>query len=149
LDDTTSYSKFGSIAETIKQLISTYGVYGYGKNTPGRKEIKPHDRICIYEVGKGIVSHGTVATYPKNQIHPALDYEKFPWVFEIEDSRLYLDDPVELTPELRKQLDAFKDKNIENWSWFVQSTRKLTKKDFKLLINQKSQSNPENLNSYF
>ncbi|NEO55662.1 MAG: hypothetical protein F6K54_22890 [Okeania sp. SIO3B5] len=60
--------------------------------------------------------------------------DRYPWVFELEKSCLYLDNPVVLDEELRNKLDAFLGRGDNStWSWFVQVTRKISANDFVVL----------------
>jgi hypothetical protein len=63
--------------------------------------------------------------------------EKYPWVFRLDDVRLYLGEPVVIDAALRNRLAAFRDRDPEKfWGWFVQATRKITENDFNVLTNQ-------------
>lgn len=129
----TRYKKFGTTSETIKALLGEYKIFGYRENTPGRKIIKPGDLICIYEAGNGIVADAEVASYPEKFEHPALDFDTFPWVFNLKNVNFYFDKPIFIVESLRTKLDAFDGKKSNNWAWFVQSAHKLSKNDFFLL----------------
>ena len=60
------------------------------------------------------------------------------YIFGLYNVRLYLDREIVIDVGLRSQLEAFAGKDpIKNWGWFVQSTHKLTKKDFLSLTGQK------------
>ena len=121
--------------ECIKNLVGEEKVFAYGERTPGRKFLKPGDWICFYATGKGAIGHAKVLSKPEKKPHPkVLDPEKYPWTFRLEEVKLYLDDPKIIDAEMRKKLNAFKDKTLQkNWGWFLYSTRKISEKDFKLI----------------
>jgi hypothetical protein len=49
----------------------------------------------------------------------------------------WLRSPLEITAKVRTDLDAFKGRSAEaNWSWLVQTTRRLTATDFRRLTRQ-------------
>jgi hypothetical protein len=124
-----------SAEQCIQKLVGTEHVYAFGHHTPGRKHIKPGDRICFYATTKGVIAHARVASVPENKPHPKVSHsEQFPWVFDVTDPVLYLNKPVIVDAELRSQLDAFKGKDLyQSWAWFVQATHKLSEHDFQLL----------------
>jgi len=121
--------------EEIKILVGEEKIYAFGERTPGRRCIKPGDRICFYAAGNGVVAHAKVASTPERKRHPKIRHpDKYPWVFHLKDVRLYLDNPVIINAELRGKLDAFQGKNPDQgWAWFVQATRRITRRDFELL----------------
>lgn len=125
-----------TVEEALHSLLVQYNVYAYGDRTPGRKTIKPKDKICFYATGKGVMADAIVASYPERRMHEGIkDIENFPWIFDLKDPNLYFENPTIIDADLRAQLDAFKDKDPHesNWAWFVQSTKKISEHDFKLL----------------
>jgi hypothetical protein len=52
----------GETAEQCVQRLVHAGIYAFGDNTPGRKQLKPGDRICFYATGKGIVADAKVVS---------------------------------------------------------------------------------------
>jgi len=125
--------------ECIQTLVGQELIYAFGQRTPGRKHIKPGDWICFYATAKGVVAHANVASVPKCRKHSKVrQSEKYPWIFDLKDPQLYLDDPVILDTELRSKLDAFKDRDLnKRWAWYVQATRNITSHDFNVLTRQK------------
>lgn len=109
--------------------------YVFGDRTPGRKKLKPGDRLCFYESGVGIVVHAEVASVPEQKVPPVKqlkNLDKFPWAFRLRSARMYFDDPVIIDAERRAQLDAFAQKDpLKHWAWFVQGTHQLSEKDFR------------------
>lgn len=127
--------------ECVRTLVGEERIYAFGERTPGRKHLKPGDWMCFYATGgKGVIAHAQVASYPEKNPHPAVRRsERYPWVFHLEDTRLYLDEPTVIDADLRAQLDAFQDKDLnKNWAWFVQATRKITQHDFRILTRQQA-----------
>jgi hypothetical protein len=58
-----------SAKETISMFLKA-GWYVFGDRTPGRKALKPGDRICFYESGVGIVADAEVASIPEQKAPP-------------------------------------------------------------------------------
>lgn len=123
--------------ETIENLVAGEKLYAIGERTPGRKIIKSGDNICFYEAGKGVVAHAEVLTKPKHDPNPLTrNPEAYPYTFKLKNPKIYTETPVIINKDLRAQLDAFKDKDLDRpWAWFVQATRKITKDDFELLTS--------------
>jgi hypothetical protein len=121
--------------ECIQQLVGKHHIYAFGQNTPGRKRIKPGDRIAFYSNGTGVVAHATVASPPENKPHKAVRQSaNYPWVFRLADATLYLKEPVVIDPATRSNLDAFRGKDPnKGWAWFVQGTGRVTGHDFSVL----------------
>lgn len=125
----------GTAEDVVKKLVGQEKIYAFGERTPGRKHLKPGDKICFYATANGVIGHGVVISAPKKENHPGIRHpDKHPWLFRLKDIQVYLDHPVVLDSGLRRQLDAFEGRNPDgNWAWFVQSTRKLTEHDFRML----------------
>jgi hypothetical protein len=121
--------------ECVQRLVGEEKIYAFGERTPGRKHLKPGDWICFYATTKGVVAHARINSKPERKIHPKVrQAERYPWVFGLDEAKLYLDAPVVIDATLRGNLDAFKDRDPnKNWAWFVQSTCRLTERDFDLL----------------
>lgn len=122
-------------AEVIKTIVGKDHIYAFGQNTPGRKHLKPGDKIAFYETGNGVIGHATVDSIPENKPHPNLRHpEKYPWTFRVKAISLYLENPVIIDADLRGQLDVFQNRDAKSpWAWFVQATRKIPEHDFSLL----------------
>ena len=121
--------------EAVETLVGKEKVYAFGERTPGRRHIKPGDRICFYSTGRGIIAHAEVTSLPEKKHHPKVRRpEKYPWVFTLGGVTLYPDEPVVVDADMRSRLDVFQGRDpSKSWSWFVQSTRKVTKHDFDML----------------
>jgi hypothetical protein len=122
--------------EVIGNLVGNKGIYAFGERTPGRRHLKPGDGICFYATGNGVIAHAKVASFPEKKPNPAVrDPERYPWVFNLKDVKIYLENPIVIDAALRAKLDAFagRDPNT-SWAWFVQATRKISNHDFDILV---------------
>jgi hypothetical protein len=126
--------------EVVQQLISTDGIYGFGERTPGRKHVKPGDWIAFYATGKGVVAHAQIVSLPEYKPHPSIRHsERYPWVFQVEEPCLYLDEPIVIDATVRSRLDKFHGRDAStSWAWFVQSTRRISAHDFGVLTGQEA-----------
>jgi len=128
--------------DTIRLLLNA-GWYVFGESTPGRKRLKPGDRICFYETGVGVVAEAVVASHPERR-PPAIKHafktpEKFPWSFKVTDVRFFFETPVAIDVDRRAKLDAFVGRDpTRPWSWFVQGTRIVTEHDFEILVGREA-----------
>ena len=115
-------------------------MWGMGKSTAGRKRLRRGDFACFYAKGIGIVATARISDNA-DSIVPETEWpEKTPYepsVFKVPLADIvWLDHPVDVRQNIF-QLDAFKEKDIsKRWSWFVQSTRRLTEHDYRLLIGR-------------
>jgi len=127
-----------SAEEIIKTLVGKERIYAFGERTPCRKDLKPGDWICFYATTVGIVAHAKVASLPEKKQHPSVHHpEDYPWVFRLNDVKVYTENPVVVDAELRSRLDTFKDRAPDkHWAWFVQATRWVTEHDFHILTRQ-------------
>jgi len=125
--------------EVVYRLVGKNQVYGYGKRTPGRKDLTPGDQIAFYATGEGVVAHAEVASHPDEKANPenhlpTPDAEEYPYIFSLRDPVLYLEEPVVINQSLRGELDAFEGRDLSKaWSWFVQSSREVSEHDFNAL----------------
>jgi hypothetical protein len=128
--------------EVVQNLVGEEKIYAFGERTPGRKHIKPGDWICFYATGNGVIAHARVKTAPEKKHHPKVRHpDKYPWVFCLDKTKLYLDNPTVIDAELRKRLDAFEDRDPgTSWAWFVQATRKVSEHDFRVLTRRQEES---------
>ena len=115
------------------------GMWGMGRSTGGRKWMKEGDRVCFYATGVGVVARAKLAGSTDGLV-TSEEYPE-PTAMEEEVFKIPLKDvqwlpqTVVLDDAFRSRLDAFQDKKQSPiWSWFVQTTRKLTERDFRLLI---------------
>jgi hypothetical protein len=124
--------------ECIHVLVGENQIYAFGDRTPGRKHLKPGDWICFYASGKGVVAHAKVVSSPEKKPHHRVRHsERYPWVFRLDETKLYLDEPIVIDAALRSRLNAFQGRDLNKaWAWFVQATRKITEHDFRILTQQ-------------
>lgn len=122
----------GTAEDTIKRLVGQAKVYAFADRTPGRRHIKPGDWICFYANTRGVVAHARVTSKPEEERHPQVRHpDRYRWVFGLDSVQLYLDQPVVIDSAMRAKLEAFRGRDPEkSWSWFVQSTRRLSQNDF-------------------
>lgn len=112
--------------------------FAFGEHAPKlRDSIKADGSLCFYASGVGVVAKARVVEPPHQDIRfPDLkDPQRWSWIVRLDEVKLFLDSPVIIDREMRAKLDAFKDKNLDNWGWFVQSLFRLTEHDFDLLTN--------------
>lgn len=124
--------------DALQTLVSNEQIYAFGERTPGRRHLKLGDWICFYATTKGIVAHARVLSKPERKPHPEVS-EEYPWVFDLESTQLYLNEPIVIDATVRNQLDAFRGRDPNrSWAWFVQTTRKITEHDFGILTRRQS-----------
>lgn len=118
----------------IRELLDS-GQYVFGERTPGRKSLKPGDRIAFYETGVGVVAEAEVASAPEKRPVEGLRHpDRYPWAFRVTRPRYFYESPVVIDAALRAQLEAFAGRGPgAPWAWFVQSTRVVSRHDFELL----------------
>ena len=114
------------------------GWYVFGESTPGRKRLKPGDRMCFYESGVGVVAEAEVASRPEKKPPIvggfARNLDDYPWSFRVTNPRFFFDYPIVIDSSTRSKMDAFTGRDLQSsWSWFVQGTRSLSEHDFLLL----------------
>lgn len=129
-----------SAKATIAGLLNA-GWYVFSDKTPGRKRLKPGDRLCFYESSVGVVAEAEVASVPERRpptvagVVKSLD--KFPWSFQLTNPRFFFDSPIVIDADLRSKLDAFAKRDpSQSWSWFVQGTKIVSAQDFALLTGK-------------
>ena len=140
--DVTSYwitpiggDEINSGESIVLSKVGEKRMHGLGKRTPGRKGMKAGDWICFYIIGKGVAAHARLASPP--QFEPTIS-PLFPYVLHLDSVRLYLEMPRTLDLQTRTKLDAFKSRTQEGWGWFVTSTHRISKHDFRLLTENSS-----------
>jgi hypothetical protein len=129
---------------TSEQIIRTLlgnNTYFFGERTPRRREIKPGDRMCFYQVQVGVVAEAEVASRAERQHVGEVDGlpqgENFPWMFSLRNPRFFFEQPVVIDAGLRTRLEAFREHDPSRaWAWFVQATRTVTEHDFNLLTGR-------------
>jgi hypothetical protein len=127
-----------SAIQVLRELLGK-GIWGLGRRSRFREAFRSGDRICFYAARVGVVAECTAVS--PAVFRPEHD-EAFPYVLELKDVR-WLDRPVALTSEVRRQLSAFKDKELsKSWAWFVFGTARLTREDFELLTGRAKPERP-------
>lgn len=126
--------------DTITRLLNA-GWYVFGDKTPGRKRLKPGDRICFYESGVGVVAEAEVSSVPERKPPSAKgvvkSLDKFPWSFKLTNVRFFFDAPIAIHADLRSKLDAFAGRDSSQpWAWFVQGTKIVGEHDFAVLTGK-------------
>jgi len=121
--------------EVVETLVGREKIYAFGERTPGRKHLKPGDWICFYATAKGVIAHAKVTSSPEKKKHARVRHpEKYPWTFRLDNTRLYLEEPIVIDAATRTRLEAFKGRDPDqSWAWFVQATRRISEQDFKTL----------------
>ncbi|MEX1252722.1 MAG: hypothetical protein WEE64_00125 [Dehalococcoidia bacterium] len=114
------------------------GMWGMGRSTPNRKWMRPGDFVCFYATGVGVVACARLAGLPDELVTAEEWPEPTPMegeVFKVPlDEVRWLAEPIVVDESLRSRLQAFEGrKQSPIWSWFVQTTRKLSDGDFRLL----------------
>lgn len=73
----------------------------------------------------------------KRSQHPNVkDPDKYRYVIKLFDVMMYTEKPISLDISTRQKLPYFKERDSENWSWFVQTVRRVSKEDFDILIGK-------------
>jgi hypothetical protein len=127
--------------EVVGTLVGQEKIYAFGERTPGRKRLKPGDWICFYATAKGVIAHAKVTSSPEKKKHPRVRHpEKYPWTFRLDNTRLYLEEPVVIDGATRTRLEAFEGRDPDqSWAWFVQATRRIAERDFKTLTRHRAE----------
>ena len=127
--------EYRTAEEAIEELVGKSLIYAFGVRTPGRSKLKPDDWICFYAAGNGVVAHAQVASMAEKRMHKTIMHPlDYPWIFDLKNPILYLDNPVIIDSDTRARLDAFRGRDPnKGWAWFVQTTRQISENDFKVL----------------
>ena len=128
----------GDSTSILNQLVKDRKIFAFGETTRGRLAIKGGDWVCFYAVRRGIVGHAVLTSSVYRLQNPVIRaMGEYPWAVDLGQISLYLDNPVVIDVDLRKKLDAFKDKPVVGkWSWIVQATHRVSEHDFKCLTRQ-------------
>lgn len=123
--------------QIIRKLLED-GWYVFGEATPHRGHLKVGDHLCFYWSTVGVVAEAEVASEPKKKRLPQVkDADRFPWAFKVKNVRFFFDKPVLVDPSVRARLSVFKDRDPAGpWAWLVQSTRRLSEGDFRVLTGK-------------
>jgi len=136
-------NKEGMTAAQHLRLWLDSGFWGLGERTPGRKAIKAGHWACFYAAKQNeVVAYArvsapattvvTVAEWPKGATSSGDVVYKLPLT-----DLTWLPVPVRVDPGTRASLEAFSGKNPEApWSWLVQTTRRLSERDYMRLTGR-------------
>jgi hypothetical protein len=108
--------------QTIRRLLEN-GWYVFGDSTPGRKDLKPGDKLCFYWSKVGVVATAEVSGAPERKKIPHVsEPEKYPWAFRVKKAQYFFDRPVVIDSDLRARLEAFKGRDpSSSWACLWQS----------------------------
>jgi hypothetical protein len=112
------YWKDRKTEKVIRDLVQRESIYALSEKSHRRRYLQSGDWICFYIPCRGVVTHAKLATRPERKRHRAVpNPEKYPWVFHLEETRVYIEEPVALDITIRGQLDAFRDRDLKQlWS---------------------------------
>ena len=134
-------SRPGLSAEQCLKAWLGKGMWGFGESTPGRKSMREGDWIAFYAVIRGVVAFAQIAGEANLLVQPSEWPEPIPPnkpAYKIPLLNItWLKAPTKVDAEARAKLDAFQGRDPNgNWSWLVQTTRRLSQDDFKRLTLQ-------------
>jgi len=131
----------GVTAEQSVKAWLGHDMWGFWESTPGRKSIRAGDGIAFYATGKGVVAYAVITAEPNLLIQPSEWPEPVPQtkpVYKVPLRQVtWLKSPNKVDAAARSELDAFQGRDPNgNWSWLVQTTRRLSEADFRRLTLQ-------------
>jgi hypothetical protein len=128
--------------QVIQRLVAKNRIYAFSEKAPGRRNLKPGDRICFHASGKGVVADARILSGPTKEPQPVVrNSEDYPWIIKLDQVKLYLETPVIIDAALRATLHAFTNRDPNQpWGWFVVTTRKVTEHDFGIITRSQSAS---------
>lgn len=117
------------------------GMWGFGEGTPSRKALREGDWIAFYAVGSGVLAYAQLSAAADTLVEPAEWPEALPQkapTYKIPVANVtWLTGPVVVSAALRARLEAFAGRDVQsNWSWLVQTTRRLSEADFRVLTGK-------------
>ena len=117
--------------EIVKSFVEERKIFGLGRHTPGKKAIRRGDWMCFYVTQVGVVGFARLVSSPeyRPEISPF-----YPVVFRLGSIHLHLGAPVPIDSKKRAELDAFKTRTEEGWGWFVTTTHRISRHDFRYLV---------------
>jgi hypothetical protein len=128
-----------SAEKVVTNYVEQAHIYAFSDKTRSVKRIIRGDWILFYATGEGVVAHARIINSPQRRPDPRIRNPKmYPWIIELDDVLVYLDNPVVINASLRSTLDAFNKKDPKKpWAWLVQTTRALSEHDFNKLTLSK------------
>jgi hypothetical protein len=134
----------GMTAEDVIKAWVGKSMWGMHESTPGRRHLKAGDQICFYAAKAGVVAAAEVAAPADELLLPtqcptqAKSGQPF-YRVPLQNVR-WMPEPIPLDESLRSQLDAFAGRPLSApWGWFIQTTVRLSKRDFDLLTSERMQ----------
>ena len=127
-----------SAAESIRTWLE-HGIWGVPEKAAGRKHFRAGDLICFYVAGEGVVAAAEIAGAADQVLSEAeapepLHPDRVPFYRVPLVNVRWLPAPIPLDATLRAQLEAFQGRRESApWSWFIQSTSRVSEHDFRLL----------------
>jgi len=135
----------GMTAEDVLRAWLGKGMWGMHESTPGRKHLKAGDWICFYAAKAGVVAAAEVAASADQLLSPtecptqAKSGQPF-YRVPLQNVR-WMPATAPLDESLRGHLDAFTGRPPSApWGWFIQTTSRLSKRDFDLLTAESIQA---------
>jgi hypothetical protein len=122
--------------EVVRRLVVEQQVFAIGEVADKKSQLQPGDRICFYATRcVGVVADARVASRPSfTQNGDRTDHGTFPYVFDLDEVRAYLDRPILIDRELRGRLDAFAGRDPDGpFAFFVMGLHRVSERDFGLL----------------
>lgn len=131
----------GISAEQSLRYWLNSGKWGFWESTPGRKSVHAGDCIAFYAAGKGVLAYAEVVGDADLLVTPdewpePVAQDKPVYKLPLKNVK-WLAAQNKIDAQMRSSLDAFANRDPNgNWSWLVQTTRRLSAHDFKELTGQ-------------
>jgi hypothetical protein len=127
-----------SAQEVVENYVGKRQIYAFSDKTLAKNRMKVKDWICFYAGQQGVIAHAEVATSPQRRLDPSIrNPATYPWVINLSSVEIYPHRRVVINAALRSTLDAFQNKDPKkHWAWLVQTTREISKNDFKRLTHR-------------
>jgi hypothetical protein len=115
------------------------GFWGVPKTAAHRQRLQRGDSCCFYVAARGIVATATIEGPADLEVSP----EEWPGpndysdgVFKVPLSGVqWLSEPRKVDESVRGRLEVFRDRDPDGpWSWFIRTSRRVSKADFEVLI---------------
>lgn len=136
----------GKSSEFILRAWLCHNMWGMHKSTAGRKHLRAGDHVCFYAAKVGVVATAEVAGTADKVLSlselPEEDAKHTEPIYKVPLTNVrWLPEPIPFDESLRSQLDVFRERSPSApWSWFIQSTSKVSEHDFRLLTRSSMQA---------